>query len=279
MDKEQAFKEVQKNIGIGNKMAASQQIMQIALDHRNEPMTLLKCTSLLKVIEDDENMDAVLHMIMNDMPSDENSRIELVKGLKGLGRFKEASDILEGLAITDDIQRERMSVSYGLMNYGATIDSYGLIQEPTLDDEIIMIDALCSLNSFKEADLESRKLLDEAPSDFYVQRCRCSVLLRWGHSKEAEAFVKGVLKTDKSSADANALAAYFMWMNDKITAAGGYATKAVKTDPKHIGAMEILAFCLIEKGKIDEAKIVAGAINEQAPGHQSVVRILDMCRK
>ncbi len=279
MDKEQAFKEVQRNIGTGNKMAASQQVMQIAFNHRDEPMTLLKCASLLKVIEDDENMNAILEMIVNDLPSDENSRIELVKGLKGLGRFEEADIALEDLAITDDIQRERMSVSYGLMDYNATIDSYELIQEPTLDDEIVMIDALCSLNSFKEADEESRRLFDESPSDFYVQRCRCSVLLRWGHSKEAEAFVKGILKNDKSSADANALAAYFMWMNGKISAAGGYATKAVKTDPKHIGAMETLAFCLIEKGKIDEAKIVAGAINEQAPGHQSIVRILDMCRK
>ncbi|UAL08301.1 MAG: tetratricopeptide repeat protein [Candidatus Methanogranum gryphiswaldense] len=279
MNRDQAFKEIQKNIGVGNKDAVGQQIMLIASNSHDDPMTLLTCASLLKVVEEDEKVDEVVNIIMNNLPSNETSKIEIVKGLKGIGRFKEAAKILENLAICDDIQRERMSVRYGLGDYSGSVESYNLIQEPTLDDEIVMIDALCSMKEFKIANDESIRLLNEAPSDYYVQRCHCSVLLRWGHEKEAESFVKEILKNDKSSANTNALAAYFMWMNGKISAAGAYATKAVKTDPKNIGAMETLAFCLIEKGKINEAKIIAGAINEQTPGHQAVVRILDMCRQ
>jgi hypothetical protein len=46
----------------------------------------------------------------------------------------------------------------------------------------------------------------------------------------------------------------------------------------HKGALETLAYCLIEKGRIVEAKMCAGAINEKRPGDPAVIKILDACR-
>jgi hypothetical protein len=85
------------------------------------------------------------------------------------------------------------------------------------------------------------------------------------------------LKKDESP-NADALASFYFWIEGRSTSAGAFASKAVKADPGNILAMEILAYCLIEKGKTQEAKIVAGAINEKDPGNQAVVRILDMSK-
>lgn len=278
MDKDSAFKEVQNNIAKGNTAAVRPQVMKIASDHSDDAITLLTCASLLKTVDDDEGSESVIKMLMDDLPPEESARLEIAKGLNGLGYSGYASDVLKDLAVSDDIQRMRMTVAYDLGDHELSVHEYDLIQEPAPDDDIAEIDALCALGRFKEADEKSIGLLSRE-NNYQSQRERCSVLLRSGRQKDAEKFVKDILKNDKRSADANALAAYFMWMNNKISAAGGYATKAVKADPTHIGAMEILALCLIEKGKINEAKIVAGAINEQAPGHKAVIRILSMCRQ
>jgi Flp pilus assembly protein TadD len=141
-----------------------------------------------------------------------------------------------------------------------------------------MIRSLSSINEHVRAADLAKALLAEAPDLLGVQKCYCSVLSSAGRSKEAEKFVKDNLKKNKSSPDADALAAYLLWIEGKTTSAGAYAAKAVKGDPNNTTAMEILAYCLVEKGKTSEAKIVAGAINEKEPGNPAVVRILDMCR-
>ncbi len=277
MDVNQALREVQTNIGSGNREAACTQIVQIVLDNSEDPVILLTCTSLLKTIGEREKTDWTVDVLMKCLSTDQTSRLEIAKGLNGLGRFADAKKILSELDGNDNVYREIMRTSYGLGDYSEAATAYKRMNTPNTDDRTMMVDTLCSLRDFKAADDKSSEMLLRTPDDYSIQRCRCSMLLRAGRNKEAEGFVREILKKDKKSADANALAAYFMWMNGKISAAGGYATKAVKTDPKHIGAMETLALCLIEKGKMNEARIVAGAINEQSPGHQSVTRILEMC--
>lgn len=277
MDKEIAFKEVQHNIAVKNSEAVGPQVMEIAAAFGNDPITLLTCASLLKVVEDDGRVNAVVNMI-GECNMDENLKLEVSKGLRGLGLLKDAENMLKTLAINDEIQRERMAVCVGLGDYPAAVKEYGLIQEPLVDDDLLLTDAYCLMKNYGEAVKKLDSLSEEYPNDYDIQKSRVSVLMMSGKDKEAEKFIRDILKKDRKSADANALAAFFMWMSGKTSAAGGYAAKAVKADSTHIGAMEILAYCLIDKGKTDNAKIVAGAINEQAPGHPAVVRILERTR-
>ena len=69
-----------------------------------------------------------------------------------------------------------------------------------------------------------------------------------------------------------------MWINGKIPAAANYANRALHVDPLHVGALEVMAMCFVEKGKYTQAKLFAGAINEKEPGSPAVIRILDACR-
>ncbi|NLU45465.1 MAG: hypothetical protein GXX87_00735 [Euryarchaeota archaeon] len=278
MDRAQAFEGIRKSIAAGDLAAVGPQVAGIAASAADEPLVLLTCLSLLRSVGETETAETVLGMIAASLRADPSAALETARGLRGLGYRREAHAALAALPADDAVERERMAALHGMGEHADAVAAYGRIAEPTVDDDVLAAEAFCSLGDFASADALAARLMEEMPSDFRAGRCRCSVLLRRGLSREAGDLVKAALKADKRSADANALAAYFMWMSGKTAAAGGYAAKAVRADPGHVDAMEILALCLIEKGKRDNARIIAGAINEQAPGHDAVMRILDACR-
>jgi hypothetical protein len=98
-----------------------------------------------------------------------------------------------------------------------------------------------------------------------------------GRNKDAIKTARKYLKEDKD-ADSLALAAYVMRINGRMMAAANFAHRAIAKDHTHKGALETMAFCLIEKSKFIEAKVFAGAINERSPGDPAAIRILDACR-
>ena len=276
MDKEKALKEIQANIKRGDTRLVSGQILELAEQFSDDPFTLLTCASLLKVIEDDDGAGKIAGKIA-DRIKDED-RLETAKGLRRIGFSEEAEKMLSNVADNDEVVREKMQIYYDLSKYAESSKIYEKLADPTLDDRAAMINSLSACKEHERALKLAEGLLAEAPDDLNVQKCYCAVLSAAGKSKEAGKFIKDNLKNNKSQSDADALASYYLWIDGKTTSAGAYASKAIKADPENTLAMEMLAYCLVEKKKIQEAKIVAGAINEKEPGNPAVVRILNMCR-
>ena len=276
MDREKVLKEIQSNIRAGNTPLASGQIMEMAEHFSDDPFTLLTCASLLKVIDDENGAARIIRTVPGRVRDED--RLEIAKGLRGIGSPAEAADVLSLAMESEEVWRERMNVLFDLRMYSESMKAYERLSAPTLEDSVVMIDSVSAAGEHGRAVGLAKDLLSEAPADLRVQRCYCSALSAAGMSKEAGKFVKDNLKSSGSSSDANALAAYHLWIEGKTASAGAYASKAIKEDPGNTMAMEILGYSLVEKKKLREAKIVAGAINEKEPGHPAVVRILDMCR-
>ncbi|MDR1404961.1 MAG: hypothetical protein LBJ20_05300 [Candidatus Methanoplasma sp.] len=278
MDKEKALKEIQSNIRAGKTELASKQTAELSNCFSDDPLMLLTCASLLKVTEDEKGAETIAERIPGSVRDTGISGLEVAKGLRGIGFPAEAEEILSGLDESEEVIRERMRALFDMRMYEESSLLYKLLNSPTTDDSAVMIEAVSAGGEHDSAVNMAENLLGEAPDDPTVMRCYCTVLSVSGKRKEAGKFVKDNLKKDKSSPNANALAAYYLWTDGKSASAGAYASKAIRQDPGNIMAMEILAYCLAEKGKSKEAKIIAGAINENEPGNSAVVRILDMCR-
>ena len=152
------------------------------------------------------------------------------------------------------------------------------IFEPTIRDRLLRCDILCSLGEFSEALNESESIVEDDKASYSSLINMCTVLMKMGREKDAVKLAKSHLKEDKKNPDSLALNAYVMWINGKIPAAANYANRALHIDYSHVGALEVMAMCFVEKGKFTQAKLFAGAINEKEPGSPAVIRILDACR-
>ena len=275
MDKEKVLKEIQSNIRSGDIRLASGQISELAGQFRDDPFTLLTCASLLKVIGDEKGAEDIAGRICGTVRDKDG--LEAAKGLRRIGFPHEAEMILSAAAESEEVIREKMYVLFDMGKYAESAKMYGSLANPTLNDTAKMIGSVSACREHDRAVLMAKELLAEAPDDPEVQRCFCAALSAAGRSKEAGKFVRDNQKKNRSP-DADALAAYYLWIEGKTASAGAYASKAVKADPGNTMAMEILAYCLAEKGKLQDARTVAGAINEEDPGNPAVIRILDACR-
>lgn len=278
MEKERFLKEIQANIRIGNEKLASTQITELANLYSDDPFMLLTCASLMSVVGDKKDVSGIVRKIPDAVKDKEGSKLEVVKGLRGIGYSEEAETILSDMKDDQEVIRLKAAVLSDTHRYSEAIEMFDLISEPSLSDRISKAYALSGDKRYDQAIGHVREMMSESPDDQNVKRCFCSVLVASGDVKEAEKFIKDNLKKDKSSPDANALAACFLWLIGKSANAGAYASKAVRAEPENLLGMEILAYTLIDKNKIQEARIVAGAINENDPGNPAVLKILDMCR-
>lgn len=277
MEKAQAFKEIERNISLNRLDAAGSLISEVVHQCRDDPFTLLSCISLFRVIGYDRQAAETVKSLMADLPDNETSRLEIARGLRNLGYPSEAAAALSGTGDDPGIARELALALGDSGRYGDALAALEDVSEPTVDDDIFRAAMLSASGRHEEAVSTAESLLKEDPDRFEIRKCYCSVLMAAGREKDAEKYVRAQMKSDKT-ADGTALAAFFMWIMGKVNVAGGYAAKAVKEDNSHVGAMEILGYTLVAKGKINEAKIVAGAINEKYPGHPAVMKILDMCK-
>lgn len=278
MDLEQKFKSVQESIGRGNLESAGTQVSQIVSGHPGDPYVLLKCASLLKVIENDDASESLLDKVLSVLPADEQERMSIATALRGMGRAEDAWLIMKDIESVSDYQfMEKALTLHHCGEHDSALQELASVSGLKEKQELLRADILVGKGDFEAAmntldDVISR----HGPSyDALVQKS--NLLIRAGKVKEAVKFANSQLKEDKKSVDMLALKAYVMRINGKTLAAVNYAHRALKMDITHIGALETMAYCLIEKGKKNEAKMMAGAIYQKDPGNPATFQILQAC--
>ena len=274
MDTEQAFAEITKDIAEGRVEDVGKKVLDL-IENDKTPYTLIKCMSLVKVIDDPETMKAVTTTLMNNLPEDDKVKIEVCGALRGLDHPMLAYSILKTMGDDDVILRLSAVCLVDLEEYESALEKIRSIREMQVNDRIVLTSILSSLGEHTDAVAIAEGLLSEYPKVYDVRASYLGSLLVSGRSKDAVKYVRACLK--EKTADANALAAYVMRITGNVKAAGGYATRAIQMDNKHIGAMETLGICLAEKGEYDKARIVAGAINEVSPGNKAALNIISFC--
>lgn len=274
MDIDAAFNAIRSDMAAGHTKEVGPKVMAIA-EATDDSFTLIKCMSLLKVVNDDTTMTELLRKIMETLGDDTQKRIEIAGALRGLDYPMQAYDILKTMEQTDSIMRMSSLCLMELDEYEMALGLTQRIANPTIGDRIMLAEIQSALGEHTMAINTATELLAGFPKEYEVMRCYVSTLILGGHEKDAMKYGRMVLK-DKT-ADANAIAAYVMRVLGNVKAAGGYATRAIQLDNKHIGAMETLGICLAQKGEYDKARIVAGAINEASPGNKAALNIIGYC--
>ena len=241
MDTDSAFDEIRTLISQGRGAEAVDRVRDLATADP-APMTRIKCLSLLKVVGDSDVSKTILSMMMDSLPEDRETLIQIAGALRGLDFPSSAYSILKGIEQDDQVRTLMCMCLEDLEEYEMALEVLDSIQQPRPFDRVMRSEVLSALA---------------------------------GRDKELTKFVRGCLK--EKDADANALAAYAMRVLGNIKAAAGYATRAIKLDPRNVSAMETLGICLAHKGEYEKARIVAGAINEVSPGSKAALNVLSFC--
>ncbi len=273
MDTEAEFAAVRSDIAEGRLSDVPAKMRSIA-EASGEPFTIIKCMSLLKSVGDDSVMPDLMEMLSASIRDDE-TRLQSAMALRSLGYPSKALGLLKALGDGDTVLRESASCLMDMDENDEALDRLRGIREPTPQDGCMIVEALGSLGEHSEAVEVASALLERHPGLYDVRLRYVSALISAGRQKDAIKYARAALK--EKSADANALAGYVMWVTGNVKSAGAYSSRAVQMDRSHVGAMEVLGLCLAEKGEIDKARIVAGAINEVRPGDKAVLNILSYC--
>jgi tetratricopeptide (TPR) repeat protein len=263
------FDSISADIAAGRTDGLTVKIFSIA-DGSSDPYVLLKCMSILKLLPNDGTESKIGSMLV-DM-SDAQSALDIAKALYNLNGPYYSLKVLDKAPENDQVVRLRCKCMIDLEEYESAMEEYDSIKEPVINDRIMLSEIQTSVGEHKKSIETATQLLNEQPNDYDVRLAYLKALIAGGCDKEATKYVRAAIK-DKS-ADSNALAAYVFRILGNTNAAGGYASRAVKLNPEHIGAMETLGICLALKGEYEKAKIVAGAINEISPGDKSSITIL-----
>ena len=274
MSNDDSFYEIVADLSAGRTDEVSSKSIALA-EETDDPFTIVKCISLLKVANDKETISKLIDILMTKVPEEYNPRVEIAGALRGLEYPHKAYEILKGMEGEDPLVRIKSICLAEMEEYEMALSCVTGIKEQTVGDRVLMVDIYSSLGEHSAANKIAESLIGEFPKEYMVMRCYVTALILAGRDKEAVKFVRSCLK-DKS-ADSNAIAAYVMRITGNIKAAAGYATRAIQIDNGHVGAMETLGICLAEKGEIDKARIVAGAINEKSPGDKAALNVLSYC--
>ena len=274
MDTDQAFMEIRKDISDGRGDLVGAKTLALA-ESDTDPMTRIKCLSLLKVVEDRETSQAILGMIMDALPEDPKVLVQTAGALRGLDYPSSALSILKGMEQDDSAVRMSVLCLMDLEEYEDAMAKADQIREVTPFDRVMLTEIKSALGMHNEAIGIATELLEEFPQNYEVRRAYVSALMLGGKDKEAARYARAAVK-DKT-ADSNAIAAYVLRIAGNYKAAAGYATRAINIDNGHIGAMETLGICLADKGEYDKARIIAGAINEKSPGDKAALNVLSYC--
>ncbi|HKM09406.1 MAG TPA: hypothetical protein VJX93_02815 [Candidatus Methanomethylophilaceae archaeon] len=263
-----------RNVIAAGQMDTAELLLMNRASSSDDPLIRVQCASTLLVIGRNAASEEVLEDLYDDLWDYEGDKLPIAEGMRGLGRADLAAKILEDEKENDPVLREYALSLSMIGRHDEAIEAIRKVNEPVLDDRITLIDSLSATGNHGEAMEISDELYRNDPGDYGVLRSRSAALISAGRDKEAVKFVRGLLKADKKSPNANAATAYVMHVVGNTKAAGAYASNALKADQTHIGAMEVLAMSLMESGKFKEAGIVAGALNESDPGNLTAVKIL-----
>lgn len=278
MDADSAFEDIRNDIKDEKYDMVLPRVKAIADNCGNDLQILFKCASLLKVVEEEEYCQELLDRIESNLPSDEKDAMNTAIGLRGLGRCESAYIIINGFT---SYEPDPYELALTAFTSGRPDEALRIIDDLELDDQRSMIlntDALAALGRYDEAMAVADKTIHYYGSSYATLVNKCNIMFRMGNPKEAIRFSKAHVKESKANMDYLALNAYVMRINGRLPAAVNYASRVLKNDFKHIGALETMAMCLIEKKSFINAKLLAGAINDADPGNPAAVRILDACR-
>lgn len=266
------FSNVGANITKGNLDAAVAEIITIAESFPRDVGTLLSCASVLKAIGEADGFDKVVDMILD--ASTTADPYDIATSLSGLGLYGEALIVLEG---SENPAAIPILYATALLAVGRAAEAVDVLSDGNLgiEESIVLSEALCAVGRHEEAVSLTKTLVSEG-GGWPAMKAYCAALMHGGDNKGAFKYARKAMK-EVGAADSNALAAYVMRINGRIPAAAGYAARALKADAHHLGALEEMAMCLLEKGEVDRARFFAGAINDVSPGHPATVRILDAC--
>ena len=278
MDVDKAFESIRDNIKNENYKAVRPEIDSIVAANPNDVDIILKCASLLKTIDDEEGCQSLVDDALKAVPSDGSKDFDVALAVRGLGRPVEAYSLIKRFKDDQELISEVARTMLLADEAEEALELVNKIKEPAIRDRLLRCDILCSLGEFNEALKEADSIVDDDNASYRSLINMCTVLMKMGREKDAVKLAKSHLKEDKKNPDSLALNAYVMWINGKIPAAANYANRALHIDYSHVGALEVMAMCFVEKGKFTQAKLFAGAINEKEPGSPAVIRILDACR-
>ena len=278
MDVDKAFENIRDNIKNENYSAVRPEIDSIVAANPDDCDMILKCASLLKTIDDEDGCQLLVDKALDSLPSDGSKDFDVALAVRGLGRPDEAYALMKRFRDDQDRMTEVARTMLLSDESEEALELVKKISSPTIGDRFLKCDILCSLGEFNDALAEAESLVKDDGASYRSLINMCTVLMKMGREKEAVKMAKSHLKEDKKNADSLALNAYVMWINGKIPAAANYANRALHIDYSHVGALEVMAMCFIEKGRYTQAKLFAGAINEKEPGSPAVIRILDACR-
>lgn len=278
MDIDSAFNSIRDNIKDGNNDLALSQVREMADANMGNPEVLIKCASLLKVIEAEDDVQSILDTVMSNLPSDEKELLRIAVNLRGLGRVDDAYSIYRSLKVESPSLYNLAQTLYMMGEYESAMAE--LLKADKLDrkERILLTECYSAVGEYSKAESEAQSILDEFGPGYDVLVNMSKVLFEKGDPKGAVRFAKSYLKEDKKNLDNLALNAYVMRINGKTMAAVNYSTRVLNADYSHLGALETLAYCHIERKSYVSAKLLAGAINDADPGNPAAVRILDACR-
>lgn len=276
MEDKNVFFEVRKSITAGQIDAAEVMLREIA-SSSNDPFLLIQCASTLLVIGRSVASEKVLDDLYEDIQDYGGDLFLIAQAMRCLGKADLAVELLADIEKNGHVLREYALSLNIIGRFNDSFEVINSIKTQNLSDKILAVDSLSSMGRFEEAMEISDALYQQSPENYGVLRSRCAVLISSGRDKDAVKFARSILKANKNSANANAITAYVMHVIGNTKSAGAFSSKALRIDPSHVGAMEILALSLMDKSKFGGASIVAGAMNEKDPGNPAAVRILKEC--
>ncbi len=271
------FRRVGALLGQKDLQEAYVEVERIVNSSRRDPFTLVKCAALLLTVDRKERSDEVASMAIESAPDDEAEIVQLAIAMRGLGRHKDAISLLE--RVDDSFPGLGLERAKTMLASGDARSCLSILEGiEGIDADMVRCDVLSRLGSHEDAIGLARSIRDVRGLDYETGVLLLGAMLRAGSVREAKRLASSMVK-DGKDADSLALKSYVMRINGRTPAAMNYANQSLLRDSRHIGALWNLALCLLEKGRKDEAKLLAGAINESSPASPRAMEILDLCNR
>lgn len=276
MNDEKALSDIRNVIAAGQ-LDTAEILLRDRASSVEDPLVKIQCASILLVIGRSEASDEVLENIYDELQDSNENTFSVAQAMRGLGRGDLAIGLLQDMVEDNAVLREKAMSLNMTGEYEEAIGTIEKIPKKTVDDSVLLLESLSSVGEHGKALKLSDELFEKYPDSYNVLRSRGGALIAAGKEKEAVKYARKLMKDKKESADANAVAAYVMYIIGNTKPAGAFSSKALRIDETHVGAMEILALSLMDNNKHKNACIVAGAMNEKEPGNPAAVRILREC--
>ncbi len=275
-ENDRRFQRISSLLGENDFDSAYVELERIVNSSKDRPFILVKCAALLLTLDRPERSSEIASMALQAIPDDESGIFEMAVAMRGLGRHRDAMDILDSIPTDERTVLER---ARNLLASGDPAGCIELLQGMACrSSAALRCEALSKSDEHEEALAIARSLIGDEGVDYETGHLLLGVMLRAGDVKGAKRFAADAVKAGKDP-DSLALKSFVMRINGRTPASMNYANQALLLDKRHIGALWNMALCLLEKGRRREAKVFAGAINEVSPADPLALEILELASR